>query len=609
MKQPHRRKDSTANRKDREGSSSKPSPAKRGGIHWGAALIVLLLAILPYLNTLGNDFALDDIDIVGKNLLVREGNVAKIFSTNYWGGALGASAQTDIGLYRPLTVSTFAIEYRLWGPAPAGYHAINVAVHAANALMVLRLASALVPSLTAAVIAAAVFAVHPVHTEAVAEIVGRADLLSTLFFMLAFLTLRLRRADDGTTEFPRAPRAAAGAAFYLLAVFAKESAATLPLVLLLDDWLRRDGFRTNRAAAVRAMLIRYGLLALAAGFYLAVRHQAVTGAASIWLGFAGVAAGARILTAIRVIAEYLALLVFPRTLLVDYWTTEVPIAHSLFETGVLVALVVLVTITVAVIYFRREHGLVLGAGFFAITLLPVSNLLFPIGIGKAERLLYLPSVGFCVVVAWGVSKAVRAHTPRWLAPAIAAPILLVLSVRTVRRNADWRDQLTIALATLRDSPTSPLMNDLAGLEFAKRNDFDRALSRFTESVRLAPEVAIYHSHLGTAYYARGQLAGAERELRIALQSRPGDADTRNILGAVFLAAKNYDAAVVEFNAALRANPNNADAHSNLGLVHMDRGRPDLAEQEFREALRLQPDHANAQRSLSTLQRQPSRPVR
>jgi len=608
MKHTHRGKESTAGRKARDGNARKPSPAKRG-IHWAAVIAVLLLAILPYLNTLGNDFALDDVDIVAKNPMVRDGNVAKIFATNYWGGALGASSQTDIGLYRPLTVSTFAIEHRLWGAAPAGYHAMNVAVHAGNTLLVLRVASTLVPSLTAAVIAAAVFAVHPVHTEAVAEIVGRADLLSTLFFMLAFLALRLRSSEDGTEEFPRTPRVAGGALLYLLAVFSKESAATLPIVLLLDDWLRRGELRTDRAAVIRALAIRYGLLALAAGFYLAIRHQAVTGASSIWLGFAGVAAGARILTAIRVISEYLALLVFPRMLLADYWTTNMPIAHSLFEPGVLLALFVLVTIAAGIVYFRRERALLFGAGFFAITLLPVSNLLFPIGIGKAERLLYLPSVGFCLVIAWGVSKAVRAKSPRWLVPAIAAPILLLLSARTVRRNEDWRDQLTIALATLRDSPTSPLMNDLAGLEFAKSNDLDRALSLFSEAVRLAPQVAVYHAHRGTAYYARGQLAGAERELKIALQIRPGDADARNTLGAVFLASKNYDAAVAEFNAALRTNPGNADAHSNLGLVHMERGRPDLAEQEFREALRLQPDLANAQRGLATLQRLPMRPVR
>jgi len=139
---------------------------------WAATLAVVILAILPYLNTLRNGFALDDIDIVQQNQLIRDlGNVGRVFSTDYWGGAVAPGAWHDPGLYRPLTVTTFALDYSVWNGNPAGYHATNVAVHAGATFVVFRAASALVASPMAALAAAAVFAVHPIHTDAVDGIV------------------------------------------------------------------------------------------------------------------------------------------------------------------------------------------------------------------------------------------------------------------------------------------------------------------------------------------------------------------------------------------------------------------------------------------------------
>jgi len=569
---------------------------------WAATLAVVILAILPYLNTLRNGFALDDIDIVQQNQLIRDlGNVGRVFSTDYWGGAVAPGAWHDPGLYRPLTVTTFALDYSVWNGNPAGYHATNVAVHAGATFVVFRAASALVASPMAALAAAAVFAVHPIHTDAVDGIVGRAELLATLFFMLA-LTVSIPRPDaDGETALPGPSRAAAAAVLYLLALFSKESAATFPVVLLLLDWLYRNDWFVDRARAVRALAFRYGFLAVAALVYLAARQNAVKAGANMWLGFVGVTAQQRFLTAVRVASEYLGMFVFPRTLLAEYWKTDVPIAHSVLEPLVLLAFVVLLAIIVAVIWFRRERLLVFGFGFFAITLLPMSNLLFPIGVGKAERILYLPSVGLCFVVAWAVAKAVQAKAPRWLVPVIAAPVLLAFSARTVRRNEDWRDQFTLAMATLRDSPGSPLMSDLAGLEFARRNDMNRALPLFLESARQAPDVGVYHVHLGAVYLQQGRLADAERELKRALQIQPNDPDAHNNLGAVYLDQQKYDAAIIELSAALRVNPWQVDAHNNLGVAYMNRGVIDSAAREFREALRLNPGHPNARQNLARLQ--------
>src|SRR5207253_2814644 len=183
------------------------------------------------------------------------------------------------------------------------------------------------------------------------------------------------------------------------------------------------------------------------------------------------------------------------------------------------------------------------------------NILFPIGIGKAERILYLPSIGLCLLVAVAARKRV--------ALAIAAPIILALAIRTYVRNEDWKNQTTLALATIRDEPESPLMNDVVGVELAKSGAVDRALPHFQQSVRLDPNIASYHTHLGTAYFSLRQLNDAEVHVGEAIRLRPGDGDPHNVLGAIMEQRGQIDSALAEYRTALKINPNDAAAMSNL----------------------------------------------
>jgi len=249
----------------------------------------VLLAIVPYLNTLDNDFVLDDVPIVQQNSRIRRlEDAGALFTTDYWHGAVAPGVATDPGLYRPLTMASFALNYQVSRQSPRGYHAANIAIHAGVSLVVFHVATMLVASPVAALGAAAVFAVHPMHTDAVSGIVGRAELLATLFFLLAFALSVPRRSTEGVIELPTLLRSAAAAALYLLAVLAKESAATLPLVVLLYDWLHRHELPADRPRVIRAGVIRYGFLGIAAAIYLGLRAQAVTQSAAPWIGFIGV---------------------------------------------------------------------------------------------------------------------------------------------------------------------------------------------------------------------------------------------------------------------------------------------------------------------------------
>jgi Flp pilus assembly protein TadD len=586
------------------GATAAPAPSGPLALFRSVAkplALVVAISVLAYANTLRNGFTLDDVPIIVENPTIRSvGSIGTIFGSNYWSRG-GVGIVGDSTLYRPLTVFTYAVDFALWDLNAAAYHLVNVVLHTATTVLVFLVAIELFGSVVAAFAAASLFGVHPIHTEAVASVVGRSEVLATLLVLTAFLVLR-RRPTAGML----APRtlslgpAAAGGALYLLGLFAKESAVTLPLVLAVDDVLRRDDSARDSRTTRREVALRYGALVGAAAVYFSVRRQAVSGGAQMWPGFVGVSPVERALTASRVMLEYIGLFVYPKTLLADYWKPDVPIASSILDP--LVALSVLAWIGLAVLAAflvrrGRHSALVLSIAWFFITIVPVSNIFFPIGVGKAERLLYLPSVGLCLVAGWGYGMAAaRLRSPR-LAQAALATVLAALTVRTVLRNGDWRDNATLALATLAVSPSSPLMNDLAAGEYFRRGDAARAVELLREAARQAPDMALIRSHLGAAYHSQGKVDEAIAEYRESIRTNPTDASTYNNLGVAYRDKGREDEALAEFSRAIAINPNYADPHINIGSVQLERGRLTEAEAAFAAAVRADPLSANAHNAL------------
>jgi tetratricopeptide (TPR) repeat protein len=533
--------------------------------------LVIALAVLAYANALRNGFALDDYPIIVENPVIQSpGNVATIFGTSYWSRG-GTANLGDPTLYRPLTVLTYAIDHAIWNLRPGGFHATNVVMHAATTALVFLVGAEVLGGVIAAFAAAAIFAVHPLHTEAVAGLVGRAEVLATLFFLAAFWTLRrpamvrVRRKAAAPWSMPSG-RIVLGAVLYLLGLFSKESAITLPAVLALDDWLRRNDLPDKQRPKPSALSSRYGALALAAIVYFAFRQHAISGNPEIWPGFVGVSAGQRVLTASRVMMEYIGLFVFPRRLLPDYWKTEVPIG-SLGDPLVLASFALWIGVAALVWWkLRREPAILFSIAWFFVTLAPVSNLFFPIGVAKAERILYLPSVGLCLVTGWAYARLeARLRAP--LIPRVAlAAIVLAFAARTLVRNEDWHDNYTLATAALAVSPSSPLMNDVAAGELAMRGDLARSADLLREAIRQAPDMPLIRTHLGLVYYTQGLLDQAIAEYQEAIRRHPNEAEAYNNLGAAYAQAGQLDRAAEAYESALRLKPDYAAARDNLDRV-------------------------------------------
>jgi protein O-mannosyl-transferase len=624
-----------------------PPSAKQKLLRGQLAIFLVLLALLstvPYLNTLSNEFVLDDIGIIVENPLIRDvGNIGKIFTTNYWSRGQKGSAGIDPGLYRPLTVFSYAVDYSFGRLNPTGYHIVNSILHTITSLLLFLVALDILASPMAAFAAAAIFTVHPVHTEAVTGIVGRAEVLATLFFIAAFWFGRLQ-AISGSRSRPNPAGArtpvilGAAALFYLLGLFSKETAVTLPAVLLVYDWLHREEFfpirgkKPVQAPTLGLAVSRYIVFACVVIVYFAFRRQAVTALSNIWVGFVGVTTDRRILTASRVLMEYLALFTFPYPLSAEYWKLALPIADSPFEPLVLLSLLLWLALGyVAVWSSRKARPLFFSLAWLFITILPVSNIFFPIGVGKAERILYLPSAGFCLCVGWLYECFERKTNQKWLLASLLMPILFLFALQTYYRNFDWKDDLSLALSTLKVYPTSPLMSNRAGMEYHKLGDKEKAIAYLEQSIRERPDSAVYqinlgevydaygrrddairafrtalqldpnsaevHNDLGAAYYASGRIDQAIEEFKASIRLKPEISDAHSNLGGLYLSKNDYDNGVREFDTALKLNPNNAEAHNNLGTAYLRKGRFDLAADQYREALRLKPDYKDAQDNL------------
>ncbi len=564
---------------------------------------------MSYINTLSNQFVLDDIGIIVENPLVWDvSNIGKIFSTNYWNRGQKNAGAIDPGLYRPLTVFTYALDFSLGKLDPTGYHIVNLALHVLTTLLLFVIAWDIFKSSLAALVTAVIFAVHPVHTEAVTGIVGRAEVLATLFFLLAFWFGRLPPGSQAPPRTKLSAAAALGAAalFYLLGLFSKETAVTMPAVLFVYDWIHREEFlgtqgrKPKDAPPLGFVVARYAVFALVVAVYLLIRSRAVTAPSNIWVGFFGVTAGQRVFTASRVLMEYLGLFIFPYTLSAEYWKPALPIAHSPFEPLVLLSLFLWLALGCAAVWSaRKARPLFFAMVWLFITILPVSNIFFPIGVGKAERILYLPSAGFCLCIGWLYQWLEKRFDRKWLLASALVPVAFLFALRTYYRNLDWKDDLTLALATLKVYPTSPLMSNRAGLEYHKKGEKDKAIPLLEQSVRERPDAAVYHAYLGEVYDAYNRSDEAVREFNIALQIEPNNAAFHNDLGAAYFSAGRLDQAVEQFKEAVRLNPDISDAHSNLGGLYLNKNNFDEAIKELNIAIKLNPDNAEAHNNLGS----------
>jgi hypothetical protein len=438
----------------------RPAPVSGAWRRHAAPLLVLWsLALLAYANSFGSGLVFDNYFVIAQDSRIRHataGNVQLILTQSYWYQTNAAT------LYRPLTTLSYLFNYAILGNgvAPAGYHWVNFALHAVNIGLAYLLGLLLLGRRRPAFAMAAIWAVHPVLTESVTNIVGRADLLAGFGVLAGVLCYARSARMAGRRAVPWQCALMLAAA---IAVFSKESGVvTIAAVFLYDVAFCRSAPPRSRA---------YGYLAAAvplAGF-LWVRSVVLAGLPAALIPFtdnplAGAGFWTARLTAVKVLGEYLWLLVWPARLSCDYSYNQIPLFSWRFGTwedwkAILALGVCAGGAALAVFCYRRALPVFFFIAFFFAALAPTANLLMLIGAIMAERFLYLPSIGFAGCLAWAgwaVYNRVRGSWPgvRVIAPAVLVGAVLALCSRTFARNADWRDDRTLWASAARSSPAS-----------------------------------------------------------------------------------------------------------------------------------------------------------
>lgn len=432
-----------------------PSTPPRRAARWlYHPIIPALIGALCYANTLGNGFAYDDERIVRDNLRIRElWNVRSIWLSEWWHDAAepGAGVDTDRDrLYRPLTTQTFALNYALHGTNPFGFHLVNLLLHAACSGLVLSAGRRLLRDGAPAMLAALLFAVHPVHVEAVAQIVGRAEILAALFLLIGLVTLLPEHGRVGSN------RTLFAAGSFLLAVLAKESAVCfLPVALLA---LHGTGPRRSLLWWLSTVM----LLAAPLAMYFPLRYAALDGhlfgvtmpTPPVLNPLLDALPPGRIAGAFTVLGHYTRLIFLPIELSVDYGMGVISV-EGLIQPVTLLGLATAVALVVPLRGFLRRPSapgpVALLAAMTLASYALISNTFMLIGVPVAERLAYWPSAPALLLISLLGVRAWRRWTAEDspLAPAAPAFYVIVglliagLAARTVVRNTDWVNSLTL----------------------------------------------------------------------------------------------------------------------------------------------------------------------
>jgi hypothetical protein len=414
-----------------------------------AALLLSAAVLAAYSDSFDAGFTMDNRLVILKDPRVHAWNaqnVAAILQQNYWYPA----GYTN--LYRPVATLTYLLNYSAPGGAenPTGYHRVNYLLHCINAWLVFWLLLRVTRMYWPSFFAALIWAVHPVATEAVTNIIGRADELAAMA-VLGALLLYIRAMDR--QGWRRAAWLAGVMLVTTLGLLSKENAVVIPALALLYDVTWRFKFVRPASLAV------YGIFAAPLSAVWMARTAVFARGGPIPDSFLdnpliGASFLDARLTAIRVIGRYFGLLVWPRKLSSDYSFDQVPVFGWRWETAAALAGLAAITVFAAFCY-RRHRAIFFLVGFSAIALLPVSNLLMRIGSIMAERFLYLPAVGFAGCAALGIySVCRRLRCPRALAPILLCAASAALGARTFVRNHDWKDDETLAQSAVQASPNS-----------------------------------------------------------------------------------------------------------------------------------------------------------
>ncbi len=624
------------------------------------AWVVFALGFLLYANTLGHSYTQDDAIVITDNMFTTQGvaGIPGILKYDTFYGFFKEAGKANLvagGRYRPLTLVLFAMEYQLFGQNPFIGHLMNALLYGLTGFvlywLVLQLFASkdnLVPSHLIALATSLLFIAHPIHTEAVANIKGRDEIVA-LLGSLAALYFSLKAFSTKKS----ALNIVAGALFFL-ALLAKENAITFVAIVPLTYYffsksnVKQIVIQTFPfvIAAFLFLVIRTSVIGLGAGEppMELMNNPFLKWQANQYVPFTG---AERLATVTFTLGKYLQLLVFPHPLSHDYYPRQVGIM-TFGDWQVLGSLALYAGLVIyAILGLRRKDPLSYSIWFYLITLSIVSNLVFPIGTNLAERLLFMPSVGFCLAIVLLLQKmffSKKLTAFKQLYPFFGVIMLLFafFSVKTISRNPSWKDNFTLFTTDIQTSPNSAKLRNAVGGELVTQSvnekneqqrlamlqeaaghlreavkihptyknaylllgncynylqQYDSAIASYRQALALDPDYKEAFDNLTITYTQAGRyygeqqndLAKAVEYLQQGYQLRSDDYETVRLLGVAYGIGGNAQKAIEFFEKGTQLQPNNAGAWYDLGTAYHNAGNPEKGNEYIQKALAMEPD--------------------
>jgi tetratricopeptide (TPR) repeat protein len=501
--------------------------------------------------------------------------------------AVRYSGSRHVDYVSPLTLLSRLVDVQLFGFDPAAHHLANLLFHTAHVVLAFLVLEALTGGFWRSAFVAALLAVHPQHVESVAWVTERKDVLSGVFWWLTI------GAYVGYVRKPGTGRRAAVAILYALALMAKPMVVTLPFVLLLlDHWplgrLRPgepgSAVRARRLLTEKAEL--FGLAALSA----AITHAVFSGGGQL-TALETLPLGSRLANAVYSYGAYIAQFFWPHPLAVHYpYVVHLPIAHVAAA-----ALPMVLWAALAIRYWRSRPYLLVGLLMFVGMLVPVIGLVQSGEAARADRYMYLPSFGLSIALAWGVADWFAGH--RQAAALVGVLALGACALKTRAQVEHWKDTVSLFSYTVAVTRDNFVANTNLGGALAARGDLAGAEAQLREALRIRPDYRTARVSLGTVLTRAGRLEDARAFCLESVRIYPDLAEVHFGLGAVNARLGRDSEAAGNYAAALRLDPRLTGAHYNWGNLLTAQGRLSEAAAHYTEAVRLEPQHIDARSNL------------
>ncbi|NXJ94730.1 TMTC3 protein, partial [Corythaixoides concolor] len=572
------------------------------------ALIVGVVAAC-YWNSLFCGFVFDDVSAILDNKDLHPSTpITNLFQNDFWGTPM--SEERSHKSYRPLTVLTFRLNYLFSELNAVSYHFLNLVFHVVVCVVFLKVCKLFLDN-RSSVVASLLFAVHPIHTEAVTGVVGRAELLSSIFFLAAFLSYTKSKGPDNTIVWTPI---AVTVLLVAVATLCKEQGITVvgiccvyevfiaqgyTLPVLLDTAVQILRGKGSIPFSMLQTLLKLIVLMFSTLLLVVVRVQVIQSQLPVFTRFDNPAAvspsPARQLTFNYLLPVNAWLLLNPSELCCDWTMGTIPLVESLLDVRNVATLTFFCFLGSLIVFSLRYPGdssktVLMALCLIVLPFIPASNLFFPVGFVVAERVLYVPSMGFCILVAHGWKKLSNKSVLRKISWVCLAAVLFTHAFKTLHRNWDWESEYTLFMSALKVNKNNAKLWNNVGHALENEKNFERALQFFIQATQVQPDDIGAHMNVGRTYKNLNKTKEAEESYLIAKSLMPQ-----------IIPGKKY---------AARVAPNHLNVYINLAnLIRANESRLEEADQLYRQAISMRPDFKQAYISRGELLLKMNKPLK